>query len=101
MIKYESTKGRTSIECGGPLHEIDADILSLIHLTYNGINDQSEKAAEAFKDMITKNVALAFNSEEDISEELEKLREKRVEKCEEAKADLADALKGLVDELFS
>lgn len=100
MIKYENTKGKTSIECGGPLYEIGADVLTLIHHTYNGINEQSEKAAEAFKDMITKNVTLAFNSEEDISEELEKLKEKHAEKCEEAKADLADALKGLIDELF-
>lgn len=101
MIKYESTKGKTSIECGGPLNEIGADILNLIHLVYDGINEQNEKSAEAFKDMITKNVALAFHSEEDMSEELEKLKKEHAEKCEEAKTDLADALKELIDELFN
>ena len=102
MIKYESTKGKTSIECSGPLHEIGADILTLIHLTYDGINEQNEKAGEEFKKMILENVSMSFESDESISEKMEELKKRTSEKGKsDLASDLADALKELVDELFS
>lgn len=100
MIKYENKKGVTSIECGGPLHEIGADILTLVHIVYDSIGEQNEKAAETFKNMMTEHISLAFKPEDEMSAAIEKLKEER-KQCEDAKSDLADALKGLIDELFN
>lgn len=86
MIKYENTKKYTKLEAGGDITEITSDIIHLIKLVHDKIADSgSEEIAEAFREVITEHVDLAFMTTDEIDK-----------KTEEAKKG-HDCLKGEVD----
>ena len=108
MIKYENTKKHTKLEAGGDITEITSDIIHLIKLVHDKLVDAgSEEVAEAFKEVITEHVDLAFMTTDEIDEKTEEAKKER--DCSKKELDksakkLADSVRDLdadeLDELF-
>ena len=108
MIKYENTKNYTKLEAGGNITEITSDIIQLIRLVHDKLVDTgSKETAEAFKEVITEHVDLAFMTNDEIDEKTEEVKKERgcsMGELEKAAKKLADSVRNLdadeLDEFF-
>lgn len=103
MTKYERTDEYTKLEMSGNIVDITSDIMNLINIVYQRLDSAgNEEVRDAFKDVVTNNINLAFMSDEDVSDKASDIKKKASKELKKAAESLAKCVRSLdEDELDS